>query len=213
MLVRLVDDAVARRAPAGRGPSPTPRSRAGERRRRPAAMPSSDSVASPTDDLDRDREGLAEACPSSPAGSSPSRFSAARRRPRPPPAPRCRRRGPRAPGSASQATSARDPVGGRGSAVVAMARASTQRATNTFVSCAPAARGAVRREREQLAVGREHREAVEAGRVGDALEVGAVDVDRPQMSNSRPARVAVVRREDDALAVGMKNGANEAAPR
>ena len=59
------------------------------------------------------------------------------------------------------------------------------------------ARGAVRREREPLAVGREHREAVEARRVGDALEAGAVDVHRPDVELAA-LRVAVVRREEDA---------------
>ena len=71
------------------------------------------------------------------------------------------------------------------------------------MSCWPCGRGAVRREREPLAVGREHREAVEARRIGDALEVGAVDVDRPDVELAALG-VAVVRREEDALAVRVE---------
>jgi len=60
---------------------------------------------------------------------------------------------------------------------------------------------AVRRERQRLAVWREHRKAVEAGRVRDALEVRAVDVDRVDVELGA-ARIDEVRREQDALAVG-----------
>ncbi len=61
-------------------------------------------------------------------------------------------------------------------------------------------RRAVAREREPLAVGREHGKAVEPARVRDALEAGAVGVHGPQVELA-PARVGVVRREDDAIFV------------
>ena len=57
-----------------------------------------------------------------------------------------------------------------------------------------------RRERQRLAVGREHREAVESRIVGDALEVRAVGVDREQIERGALRRL-VVRAEDDPLAV------------
>ncbi len=56
---------------------------------------------------------------------------------------------------------------------------------------------AIRAERELAAVRREHRKAVEAFRVRDALELSAVDVDCKQIELPA-ARVVVIRREDDA---------------
>jgi hypothetical protein len=64
-------------------------------------------------------------------------------------------------------------------------------------------RAAVRRERQALAVRGEHREAVEALGVGDALEVGAADVDRPDVEVAA-ARVGDVGGEQDPLARRME---------
>jgi hypothetical protein len=71
---------------------------------------------------------------------------------------------------------------------------------------------AVGRKCELLAVGREDREAIESGEPGDALEIAAVAVDRPDVELA-PLGIAVIGREEDPLAVGEEIGANEAAPR
>ncbi len=60
---------------------------------------------------------------------------------------------------------------------------------------------AVGGEGEALAVGREHREAVEAGGVGDPLEARAVRVHRPELELA-PGGIAVVGGEDHSLAAG-----------
>src|SRR5207253_9250030 len=79
-------------------------------------------------------------------------------------------------------------------------------ARDVYVGLANAGRkGAVRGKRQPLPVWREEREAVEPGSGGDALEPGAVDADRPEVELP-PGPVAVVRGEDDALAVGKERG-------
>src|SRR4051812_37898858 len=60
----------------------------------------------------------------------------------------------------------------------------------------------VRREDEVLAVGREHREAIEGVAIADALEAGAVEIDQVDVEVST-LRVRDVRREDQTLAVRM----------
>src|SRR4029453_9146495 len=64
---------------------------------------------------------------------------------------------------------------------------------------------AVAREHELRAVGREHREAVKGGLAGDALEPAAVVADQVEVERAA-ARVGVVAREDDALAVRVEIG-------
>ena len=81
---------------------------------------------------------------------------------------------------------------------------STQSTTNRLVSPATLP-PRLRREHELLAVGREHREAVEAGLAGDPLEAAAVVADQVDVEGAA-ARVRVVAREDDALAVGVEVG-------
>jgi hypothetical protein len=62
-------------------------------------------------------------------------------------------------------------------------------------------RVAVRAEDDLLAVGREHREAVEGVVERDAFQPRTVDVDYIKVEVA-PSRVIDVRREDDPLAVG-----------
>jgi len=74
--------------------------------------------------------------------------------------------------------------------------------------CAAAAVGG---EGEALAVGREERETVEAGHPGDALQMAAVEVHRPDVE--LPALgIAVVRGEEQALAVGEEGRRERSRP-
>src|SRR5579872_6517950 len=64
---------------------------------------------------------------------------------------------------------------------------------------------AVRRERERLPIGREHRKAVEGPRMRDLLESGPIRVDEEKIELAR-ARMVLVRGKDDLPPVGSERG-------